>query len=354
MLLVIFGAGASYDSAARLRPTGVRTHDDRWRPPLTDELFADRVEFREFLTDFPQVLPLATRLGQASPDLPLEGMLARLQEEAAEYPARHSELAAIRYYLQRLIWECERYWHPDRKAVTNYLALLDRIQRWRRGVPDGVMFATFNYDRLFEYAASYYITDARQIYQNAYDTIEAYIRHPQFPLLKLHGSLDWGFKVNTPLDIVAESGGHVWQIAGEVIRRFPTLDVSAVVAKIVERPPQPQEGHAYVPALAIPTNQKGAFTCPDPHLEFLRDRLSRVRAVLAIGWRGMEAHFLELLRDRLPKSVNVLAVCGKTDAGQETIERFRSAGVDAVGNAFFGGFTDFVVSDEIDSFLSQC
>lgn len=352
MLLVIFGAGASYDSAPRLKPTGARGVGDGWRPPLTDELFADRPEFRDFLTDFPQVLPLSARLGQASASLPLEGMLSRLKEEAAEYPARHSELAAVRYYLQRLIWECERHWHPDRKAVTNYLALLDRVQRWRHGVLDGVLFTTFNYDRLFEYAASYYLTEGRQIYQNSYDTLASYPHNPLFPLIKLHGSLDWGYRVNTPLPIVSESNEHVWQIAWEVIRRFPDLDIAPDIAKTVERPPQPQDGHAYVPALAIPIDQKGDFACPSTHIDFLLERLPRVRSVLTIGWRGMDAHFVQMLATHLLPSVRIMTVSGSLDAGQETLNRLRTAGVSGNGEAYAGGFSEFVVSHDVDMLLS--
>src|SRR5258705_6614007 len=168
MLLTIFGAGASYDSAAAVRPNVSRSDIAQWRPPLTDGLFADREEFRPLLVDFPRVLPLAARLGQASATQPLEGMLLRLQEEALDYPARFSDLASIRYYLQRVIWECERFWHQERRATTNHLALMDRIQRWRRGNIGEVLFTTFNYDRFLEYAASFYLSDASTIYHNQF------------------------------------------------------------------------------------------------------------------------------------------------------------------------------------------
>jgi hypothetical protein len=205
MLLVIFGAGASYDSDPRLRPSSHHRAEDKWRPPLTDALFANREEFREFTTDFPRILPLVAQLGHVSAGEPLEAILSRLADEVSDYPLRRSELAAVRYYLQRLIWECERYWHPERKAVTNYLGLLDRIERWRKGESNNVVFVTFNCDRLFEFAASYYMSDAKKIYNNEYTSLDVYVQQPRFPLVKLHGSIDWGYRINTHLEVVQES-----------------------------------------------------------------------------------------------------------------------------------------------------
>ena len=282
MLLVVFGAGASYDSDPRLPPAKEHRREDKWRPPLTDALFANRDEFREFTTDFPRILPLVAQLGNVSPDQPLEAILSRLADEAADYPVRHSELTAVRYYLQRLIWECERYWHPERKGVTNYLGLLDRIQRWRKGGANSALFVTFNYDRLFEYAASYYMSDATKIYNNEYTTLDAYVSEAAFPLVKVHGSIDWGYRVNTPLKVVEESNQHVWSIALDVIARFATLEISADISKIADRPPAPQDGHAYIPALAVPLDKKSAFACPPSHLDFLEARLPSVRSVLGL------------------------------------------------------------------------
>jgi hypothetical protein len=315
-------------------------------------LFANREEFRDFTTDFPRILPLVAQLSNRSGDQPLETVLSRLADEAREYPVRHSELAAVRYYLQRLIWECERYWHPERKAVTNYLGLLDRVQRWRKGESGNALFVTFNYDRLFEYAASFYLSDAKKIYNNEYTTLDSYISQPAFPLVKVHGSIDWGYRVNTPLDVVQESNQHAWLIAWEVIARFASLDISPEISKITDRPPPPQEGHAYVPALAIPLDKKSDFACPSSHLSFLENQLPQVRTILTVGWRGMEQHFLDRLRAKVPTEARLLTVSGSPETSNETLERLRAAGVGVhLGEAFAGGFSDFVLATQADEFL---
>ena len=352
MLLVVFGAGASFDSTPLLRP-GTSPDLDLWRPPLANDLFGERPGFRDVFTSFPQVVPLATRLGQASPEHPLERILTALRDEADEYAERHSQLAAVRYYLQQIIWECERYWLPQHRGATSYVTLLDQIQRWRRGNDAAVMFATFNYDRLLEYAASYCISGGQELYNNRFTSIDSYTQPPHFPVIKLHGSIDWGYRVDTPLPIVEESNRHVWQIAAEVIRRFHTLQLSTEIEKTVERPPQPQGGHAYVPALAIPLDQKTDFACPPNHLVFFRDRLASVHHILAIGWRGTEAHFCEMLRANLPSGVCVRAVSGTEEASEETLSNLRAAGVGGAWEASSLGFADFVVSSDLGSFLDQ-
>jgi hypothetical protein len=354
MLLVIFGAGASYDSAPQLRPTGDAETSVQWRPPLTDKLFAERKEFGRNITNYPRILPLVAQLSRASADQPLETMLARLADEASDYPDRHSDLVAVRYYLQQLIWECDYQWQYERLAITNYLGVLDRIQRWRHGRRDSALFLTFNYDRLFEYAASFYISESKEPFANKYTTLESYIEQPLFPLVKLHGSIDWGYRVNTDLPIVAESGEHVWSVAHEVIAHFADLDVATAITKTEERPPKPQGGHAYIPALAIPLDKKSNFACPEAHLAFLDSRLPKVRSVLAIGWRGMEDHFLGRISGKIAGDARLLAVCGSLAASEETLNRLQAAGIGRErGESFDGGFSDFVPSPEADAFFKE-
>src|SRR5205814_9406567 len=52
MLLVIFGAGASYDSAPFLRRI-LESRDPYERPPLAHELFMPRPKFLEAIRSFP-------------------------------------------------------------------------------------------------------------------------------------------------------------------------------------------------------------------------------------------------------------------------------------------------------------
>lgn len=61
-------------------------------------------------------------------------------------------------------------------------------------------------------------------------------------------------------------------------------------------------GSPVVPAIAIPVQTKtdDTFDWPDSHRAYLKQLLPQVTKILIIGWRRKEAHFLNLLREKLP------------------------------------------------------
>jgi len=77
MLMVVFGAGASYDSVEATRP-GAGTN----RPPLADELFDDRPLFTHFMTMYRDCVQLIPRLRRRDAGVSVEEMLGKLYEEA--------------------------------------------------------------------------------------------------------------------------------------------------------------------------------------------------------------------------------------------------------------------------------
>lgn len=143
MLMVIFGAGASYDSAPSLPLYDIR------RPPLADELFSDRPYFRLASQQFQEcqnILPfLETRTGTES----VEDVLARLQDEPTPRRLRH--ILAVKHYIRQVIYDCEHRWLDAAYGVTTHRALFDRIETHRNRYK-GVSFVTFNYDTFIERA----------------------------------------------------------------------------------------------------------------------------------------------------------------------------------------------------------
>ena len=107
MLLVIFGAGASYDSVSQSILARISEPDrQEWQPPLAADLFRDRSVFEEVLSRLPQCAALVSDLQRkvaagASLEQELGIWVAR---EATEYPPRHRELMALRFYLQETLW----------------------------------------------------------------------------------------------------------------------------------------------------------------------------------------------------------------------------------------------------------
>jgi hypothetical protein len=58
----------------------------------------------------------------------VEQTLARFQRQATEFQDRYRHLAAIRFYLQAALLECENCWRHRHFGLTNYAMMLDRIE----------------------------------------------------------------------------------------------------------------------------------------------------------------------------------------------------------------------------------
>jgi hypothetical protein len=81
MLMVIFGAGASYDSfPSAPAPLPVPFPDYIERPPLASQLFERRDRFRDFARQYPKCLPLIAELEpRPSPGVSVEEFLEQYQ-----------------------------------------------------------------------------------------------------------------------------------------------------------------------------------------------------------------------------------------------------------------------------------
>src|SRR2546422_234015 len=121
MLMAVFGAGASYDSIPSRPPVLFPPERLLDRPPLANELFADRPRFINAMSSFPRCQPIVPYLRHLRAEDSLERVLERLQAEGDTYPERHKQLAAVRYYLHYMLWECQ---HHIVKVITYRCQLL--------------------------------------------------------------------------------------------------------------------------------------------------------------------------------------------------------------------------------------
>jgi hypothetical protein len=341
MLMVVFGAGASYDSAPSYPADEWTVYEDD-RMPLANELFANRQEFARTLSHFPRCLPIVPWLRDRGDGIAIERVLQELQEEAAEYPERHRQLAAVRYYLHVMLWECETRWNEKAtQGVTNQKTLLDQIERWRK--PDEqVCLVTFNYDRMLETALS---TVGIEI-----QTLPDYIADTRYKLIKLHGSVNWGRSVEAPYQLLQQK---MWPLIDTLIDYANELKITQKYTLVDEYPIHATEGSVLFPAVAIPVESKLDFECPEEHLEALRAAIPKVDKLMVIGWRAAETPFLDLLAQNLQHPVQGLVVAGNSDAAKETTDRLVAAGVRGMYKETDGGFTNFVVDRLADDFLSR-
>src|ERR1022692_712022 len=341
MLMVVLGAGASYDSIPALWRKPVYES----RPPLANELFEPRDMFSKTMLQVGRsILPIVPLLQNLPVGRTVEQVLEELQAEAADYPERHRQLAAVRYYLHVMLWTCVHGWNHLAKGVTNYKALLDQIERWRKP-DDQVCLVTFNYDRMLEEAlpgVGVEISD-----------LPDYISNDKYKLLKLHGSVDWERSVDTPIPGIEKLNS--WQTVHEVINRFPDLKISERF-QIVKAPYPMSKLHnvALFPAIAIPVQSKLHFECPTEHLAALQEFIPKTTKLLMIGWRATENHFLNLLQEGIQHQLRVMTVSGSADGAKESVEHLRKARLYIdVPRESSNGFTGFIVNREGDGFLSS-
>ncbi len=342
MLMVIFGAGASYDSAPSYHP---QSHESRQenvvnsRPPLADELFSNRPGFAGAMSRFPRCQALIPDLRHLNPGESVERVLQRFQEQAETYEERHCQLAAIRFYLQSMMMECERHWFDVAKGVTNYRSLLDQLEFWRNKRKELICLVTFNYDRILEAALpTVGITIGK---------LPQYISSDHYKVIKLHGSVNWAREIIPPTAQFSQTG----DLIDEVISRAAELDISQSY-QITEKMGRVNQA-VFFPAIAIPVERKRVYECPPDHLEVLTACIPQITKLMIIGWRATEYTFLHLLVENLREKLKGIVVSGSSESAKEVIARLNENDIKGRFIASTGGFTDFILRHEADEFLKS-
>ena len=347
MLLVIFGAGASFDSAPTYPPLNPPHKDGLFdRPPLANQLFDNRDRFATALQRFSECQPLIPRLRGLEEGVTIEELLEEYQSQAADYPKRHTQLAAIRYYLHFVLWELQRHWENTHRGVTNYKTLLDDLERWRSKSKQPICLVTFNYDTMLESALPVLDLNIRNLAD--------YVSDKNYKVIKVHGSVNWAHEVVDPFIECLESG-NADLIAHELIAKATELKLSDQFRVVDVYPigigPRGGGRVALFPALALPVRSKASFECPDYHLKSLRDFLPEVTEILSIGWAAAEEHFLTLLRADLKHVPRLMIIGANKDDAFLTARSLMASGIGRDPYCGEGGFTDSIKSREIDAFL---
>jgi hypothetical protein len=317
-LVVIFGAGASFDSNPDLPVDGF----DEDRPPLANNLFdMDRAATRAAADAFPRAAPaLMAARAAVKAGATIEATLARLQAEAQEDPHARSQLMALRFYLQRVLTQVPDAW--DAKAVrqTSYVSMLDQLARWQRATDSRLCLITFNYDLLLERACTI-------VYGHRFAGMDSYLNGPGFSLYKPHGSVSWAQP--------AAWGGSHYTDPDAARRAICDVSDLAPEAEYVQRSASNhviwrEEGRgvvAWLPAIAIPVERKPAVVLPADHRAALEADLSQAGSVWCIGWRAREDHFLQILQDSMPSAhVPLVAVAESHEAARETVDNVWRTG----------------------------
>jgi hypothetical protein len=346
MLMVIIGAGASYDSSPDKLPPSGGVVEAFNRPPLADDLFADRGVMRETRTIFPQIHQLIPELNPR-PGRSIEDSLQRLEVEAKTNPRRPQQLTAVRYYLQELFRVLTPRWIGDTGGVTNYQALLGRIAHFRGSDPEPVLIVTFNYDTLIEESL---ISECGMHFEVMAD----YTSGPDYKLFKLHGSENWGRYLNmAPRGVRARENKSPWTYRSEMIEQAAFLSITDKFFATGTRQPF-SGGPPLYPAIAIPVREKERFECPVDHVGLMVSLIPKVTKIITIGWRGAERHFLTLLAQGLVGSkfgVDIVTVAGSVDEARATRDQIRGVSIPVSDRGTFASFSNCVADLQFDEIL---
>jgi hypothetical protein len=117
MLMVVFGAGASYDSWPSFPPDKLPRTSEPLRPPLAKELFVYSEQFRAVSAKYSQCQPLIPYL-EAQENV--EDILETFRAKADRNPESRSQLMAIQFYIREIVRLCEAHWRRRTHGVTNY------------------------------------------------------------------------------------------------------------------------------------------------------------------------------------------------------------------------------------------
>jgi hypothetical protein len=336
MLMIVFGAGASYGS----HPLGRRVEAPR--PPLTNELLSE--QYGGFAAKYPSSRPAIIGLRKAlleDPDTPIEEAISNLYQAATRNPERAKHLLALRFYLCDLVETVTNEWWTNLHGFTHYAELLDRVGTWRSVTGEPVVLVTFNYDGMLERSAE------AQVGNWTLSSFASYVERSDWRLYKLHGSVGWSRVLKAqviggarPNNLIAQAESLDFE-SGE-LRPHPWASAT-------------KRGEIAVaaPGIAVPTTLKQVFQCPAEHVNKFATEITKVDRLLTIGWRAAEPHVLELLGRGIPPGYH-LAICDRSDDDIQTILDNLDwvARRSPAPRAFTGGFTGLLEADHLERWLS--
>jgi hypothetical protein len=295
-LIVILGAGASAASGHY-----------HWRggivPPLTAELF-DEAAYEDQLAGHPlaqQAGRLINRRRAADDALALE---QALRELATSDHSHHRLMALdVPLYLQDLLIAVSTELTAHAFRFDDLIESVLRLER--------VFFLTLNYDLLL---------DRRLASFHPLRTLGDYVAEDKnWSLLKLHGSVNWYFRTEEPLDRSRPGPDLHWD--PETISCDPTEGS-------LERC---RETRSY-PALALPEGPEDRLVLSALHQEFAEERLAAAREanLLVIGYSGLDGEVLALLGRSGVRVRKMTVVDRDTHGAQAVVARFAAAGIESI------------------------
>jgi len=338
VLLVIVGAGASYDclperelDRTTINGPGLppRSACDV-RPPLTKDLVQAGEFYNKLVVRYPQCRPVVDDLRRR---------LRTTQQRSLTLIRSH--ITAMCFYLRDLLWASTDYMLSAdlTGGVTNYTTLVRRLRQWATSMNRHVCFVSFNYDLLLDYAC-------RDDWGLNPLNLASYVSDPYTTLIKPHGSVHWAWPLASQSGTVGSADADAAAIAAgsPVVPPGTPIRVDTTPG---HRPSRLVNCPVTVPALAFPMPAKteSDLVWPPEQQTFVDALQGRVRRLLIIGWRAAEPEFVGRLQQIVMCPARVLIASGgpsAKDDAQETSDNLKllDRAEDRTHDGFSGLFDD--------------
>lgn len=222
-----------------------------------------------------------------------------------------------------------------------------------------VMFVTTNYDRLIERAIN-----RKYAAEGRIESLRDYVRGDRdWALVKLHGSVDWGFKVPDRSRHDNDSDDRVLfihvpsdeEMLAEYLEDTSDYETEGSLILTSETEAPYAVSPRLYPALAVPRIDKYTPVCPPEHADAVRQAVAEARAIVVIGSRGVDADLMDVLRLRAPTTPPMLEVVDPKDEEQfEIVQRFREVlGITSGHVGSPSGFRPWLKSGRAEEFLDE-
>ena len=266
----------------------------------------------------------------------------------------------IPLYLQHLLWRKSYSAFPNASA---YRRLVNQTLKLRQ-----VDFVTLNYDIVLDLLLLQQARDKRMTGLSWYTPGE-----DNWSLIKLHGSINWGRKMDHYVGI-GGSGGAQTSFYEEAFAagRPPSDEITLMkdstpgnmngLASLRRFPRDSDEdGCIYYPVLSVPLGPDDELSCPPEHQKFLHDRLTAPGELnlLVIGYSALDESVLKFLKDSDRPVGLVAIVTDSYEAGIDTATSFtETLSLEPESSSVFAyphGFTSWVFDDDhgLDGFLAS-
>lgn len=289
--LVIFGAGASYDLISKEDDASFL--ESEYKPPLTDGIFETRPVFKVIQLRCTGIQGLIGTIRHSI--LSFEEALEKIQNDPMEAEKFAQELPILKQYLGYLFGAVSK--HNIQFSGSNYHTFFRSLNK----ISKEFCVVNFNYDFLAQKAMT-------ETVSRSFTDIDLYARGP-IKLIHPHGSVMWSKYADGNIKV---STDYNYSNSGDF--------------------------------LTIPTVSGKKFTCPDDHIQALKNFVTNdVNVVIIIGWKGKETHFKKEILEKMRIPKKIIIVGGEKTGGENVL---RGCGLDrfiGVSRLYISEFSKFLM-----------